>query len=530
MLLATLLILYAYLLSYLIGRMIYAWLPATVLPNGTHPSLAVFIGLTALAWTTGVVHLFLPVAWWLHFPLWLILMFHFRSLRNWLLDLRQHIATNAWLYLFLLVAGLLSILRRPGVGDIADYHLQAIQWAERYPNIPGIGNFNRPLANNNWWFNLQALFGFREITMQTVYVGNALLFMVVSAWFFTTTSVNEQHTRFRMVVQAFVLFTMLAPFVGAVTADYLVTLLILLLADMFLMQQWNNTDNAWWMILLTLLAVTAKATALSFFLLLLPWVIAVLNNKNYQLIYVSVLVVLLYLLPWLIGNVVVSGYLLYPFHEVDLFNVDWKLPSSLPAMEREIVKYWGRIPEQEIQVTKLLSFGAWFPVWFGKLDLMNKALLLFGVLGALLSVGNLKKFWGLLLFLITGAAIVFMNGPHPRFLFGYLVAFTAFGFSCLPIGNIQKVLLPQRLSLLLIVMFVLVLWTNRERLSQNFSWWAPSAYTSEALTDQSINGWNFKYDAQGRHCWDCFPCTYYLSDSIELRGPEITSGFRSTRK
>jgi hypothetical protein len=65
---------------------------------------------------------------------------------------------------------------------------------------------------------------------------------------------------------------------------------------------------------------------------------------------------------WLVGNVIVSGWLCYPVSSIDLFHFDWKTPKEVSDMERFSVKQWGKVPFQDIQVTAQMSFGEWFPL------------------------------------------------------------------------------------------------------------------------------------------------------------------------
>jgi len=67
------------------------------------------------------------------------------------------------------------------------------------------------------------------------------------------------------------------------------------------------------------------------------------HGEAFYLNYLLWIVALFTLLPWLYSNVILSGYLIYPLVELDLFSVDWKLPKTIGETEREFIKegaYW----------------------------------------------------------------------------------------------------------------------------------------------------------------------------------------------
>jgi hypothetical protein len=47
-------------------------------------------------------------------------------------------------------------------------------------------------------------------------------------------------------------------------------------------------------------------------------------------------------LPWLIRFKVMTGYLVYPFYQIDFFNDDWKMPTAIPAWEQHINTFVAR--------------------------------------------------------------------------------------------------------------------------------------------------------------------------------------------
>jgi hypothetical protein len=534
MLLSFLLLAYGLILSYLIGKFSWNFLLKVFQVHSMdtfHIALYPVIGMATMSVFIGVYHFFFKIDVILHiFFLSWVLSAH-QSSKIWLVEAWDELKKNQWVYLLLLLGALLSIVSRPGVGDIADYHLQAIKWAENYPNILGLGNFNRPLANNNWWFNLQAFFGFSWLGVPSVYVGNAMFFICLFSWFYLSETVSLAHRWMRFFFAAFIILSLKTAFVGAVTPDIVVTLMIYLSLDLFIIgSNRNNLQHALYILMILLMSwvLTVKATAIVFFMLPFWWFMQWVRQREWALIGRSILLALVFLVPWLIGNVLICGYLLYPFNGIDLFAVDWKVPGYYFDFDKVVLSSWGKVPNQDIFITQKMSLQAWMPIWISNLDLLNKALF-FGFLSSLPVVWffMLKKralIWPIL-FIQLSFLIIFMNGPHPRFLFGYMVSNLAFVFYF--IGPSLKFDLPIRLLPILgVVLGIFLLWRLIMNGEMAYSLIVPKAYPNENLAIEKRGTFQFHVSKQTNPCWDKFPSTYYFIDSVELRGSTVENGFK----
>jgi hypothetical protein len=534
MLLSLVLFLYGLTLAYLVGYYSWSILQKWFLieyPFRFHPALYPIIGLAAMSPFIGITHFFFKIDYLLHlfFLSWVLGSYKKSAI----------ILEEAWLQIkpklgmisLLLLGALLVVISRPGTGDIADYHLQAIKWAENFPNIIGLGNFNRPLANNNWWFNLQAFFGFSWLNVPSVYIGNVLFFILVFSWLFFSEPISKAHQWMRFFFSAFILFSYKTAFIGAVTPDFEVTLVIYLLLDLYLLAWFNPQKTLSYYLLMVLLVcwiLTVKATAISFFLLLVPGLIQIVKEKNYPFLLKLIGLGCFFILPWLIGNVIISGYLLYPFPQTGLFKVDWQLPEYILKFETFSIKNWGKIPGNDIYETQKLSITQWMPIWFGMLDIFNKLL----IVGFAISLPFLAWFawikkelrWPIL-FILSGFLLIFMNGPHPRFLFGYMVS--AIALSLYGISTYIKVKIPSQLFLIIAVVFcsfLLVRTYTSGDLQKGLL--VPKAYPKTKLEALDLNGTKVWISKNGGDCWDQFPSTYYMVDSTELRGNSLADGFR----
>ena len=116
---------------------------------------------------------------------------------------------------------------------------------------------------------------------------------------------------------------------------------------------------------LSVWAVTVKLSAAVCIILAIYPDVLLIKNKQWGKILCNVSLGLIIVVPWLARNVIISGYLLYPYPQIDLFNVDWKMPASVCVFDAREIMVWGR----ELRGVNLyeLHVWEWFPVWFDKL-------------------------------------------------------------------------------------------------------------------------------------------------------------------
>ena len=65
---------------------------------------------------------------------------------------------------------------------------------------------------------------------------------------------------------------------------------------------------------------------------------------------------------FLIRNIIISGYILYPYAQLDFFHVDWKMPKELVVFEHYEIIVWGR----NLNDVRKYDWGieSWFPIWW----------------------------------------------------------------------------------------------------------------------------------------------------------------------
>ena len=139
--------------------------------------------------------------------------------------------------------------------------------------------------------------------------------------------------------------------------------------------------------------------------------------------------------PWLARSLIQSGYLLYPFPGLDIFDFDWKIPVEIVREEKQIILAWARIPGEDLSSVLSLPFSVWTLVWFKNSSLNQRFLLIFlGIYPFLLVVlrillpGKMQTFFKLIrqykplyFSIYAGLIFWFLSAPSIRFGYGFIL-------------------------------------------------------------------------------------------------------------
>lgn len=489
-------------------------------------SLQVIFGWILLAWGISFAHFFLPIDFKIKLVAFIFSIFiswkNKSEFYSYVISIKQLKTTDKICGALLFLISVLSVSNKPGIGDIADYHLQAIRWSEMYPLIPGIGNYNRPLANNNWWFHLHTLMGWRNGDLG-IYTLNAQLFLIVAWYIYKYIKQFSSYGVF--VVLMFVLMTSKTAFIGSVTPDIAITFLLFV---SFLQLVKSSEENAILLIFfVSLFALTIKLNSIVLFgavfiLLFYKW-IQTRNTLSFFRIFIFAGI---YIIPWLIGNYIRSGWLCYPINSVDLFQADWKIPKDILIYERFSIIQWAKFPNHPVYETAKLNINEWLPHWFGSYDRFNQLLICLLPIFTLIGLLRLKKMSFIeqvvFAYSLIGIVFCFSNGPHIRYAFGYIIPVFALPFMHFQIKQMKKWIF---IGFLLSTLLVLPTSIKRLLTDSKYLLIAPP-YPNSSLDSSLNNSEIIKITHQANTCWDKFACSYYVVEGCELRDSIIKHGFR----
>lgn len=226
--------------------------------------------------------------------------------------------------------------------DAAYYHYQNIRWNEEYPVIPGLGNIEDRFAFNSNYLLLSAVFSFRFLFGEPVYMLQSLLFTLILCWAMKGVFKSNYN-----IVNLILLFLCLLLFIvngeglSDSSTDIIPNLTIFyLLTRIVLHPDAYKKQSLLWVVLPATL-ITFKLSTFIFCGVSLFALIYLARKREIKtigfLFSVSSFIVIL----WFIRNIIVSGYLVYPVYQIDLFSFDWKMPLGSTMLENVHITEWA---------------------------------------------------------------------------------------------------------------------------------------------------------------------------------------------
>lgn len=367
----------------------------------------------------------------------LILLFMRKGILQYILEVGKYIHSHKCLSILLLA--LFFVLLKISSGtinhyDTALYHGQSIRWIEEYGIVPGLGNLHNRFAYNSSIFCLQALFSLKFLVNQSVHSVNGFITLIMLSYALASMKgVKKQ----KFFVSDFLRFGLFIFFndsqnyllTSSAGSDHLALGLVIYIFVKWLSLEEDGEKNQApyaYLCLLGVFAISVKLSAAMVILLTLLPAIRLINNKKWKQISIYISFGVIIILPFIIRNVIISGYLLYPYPELDFFNVDWKMPSYTLTYDRNEIKTWGwGLNDVNLFYT---PFQDWFPYWYENLSYSMKLLFILNIISALLALWFgiskiLHKKWDYLWIALSISAcflLWFCGAPLPRYGSAYM--------------------------------------------------------------------------------------------------------------
>lgn len=109
-------------------------------------------------------------------------------------------------------------------------------------------------------------------------------------------------------------------------------------------------------------------------ILVLKPAVSLIKEKKWKEISFFIIAGSLVIAPFLIRNVIISGYLVYPYASLDFFDVDWKMAKSVVDFDNREIMAYGRDLESYFQ--SAFPVSEWIPIWWSHQKLWIKECLL----------------------------------------------------------------------------------------------------------------------------------------------------------
>jgi hypothetical protein len=516
--------------------------------------LIIILGMACLAFLLGAISVFAPINLRVHGVLGLGAILIGAFFRKDLKALFQKVGIRRPPLPLALTAIVLFVLALSfGTGspfhyDTGLYHAQAIEWIEKYPATPGLANLHDRLGFNSNWHLLAAFWGFWNFGLHLYNLPGLALLTVVGAYLFKKSAdLTRSLSPDNLLAFGYLCFFIIqwndfetAFKVSSPATDMpfaLLTWLIILLALEGFLYQKNSLFPA--IFLLSAFDVTLKLSAIPLILRPVYWSWKELRKRHWKAVLGATALSSLLTVPWFIRTIIQTGYLFYPFPQLDLFNFDWKVPVQSARLTAEGVTSFARIPHQPNELVLNMAFRDWFPVWLSQQNTAN--LFLLGGILASFSAGFVfflvkrprpRVGDDHILALIALAGVLFWFNQAPHFRFGYGFVVPAFLLGILPLASNlaswgeDSINAPVRLAFVACFLFACIQLYGITGLNWEGRLIVPRGYPKVGVSSVVVDGSRIYLPKEGFQCWyKPFPCTPLLPDNIRLRGRELKNGF-----
>lgn len=431
--------------------------------------------------------------------------------------------------------------------DTGLYHAQSIRWIEEYGVLKGLGNLHCRLAYNSSSFALSALYSMAFLGGQSYHCAAGWLALVLSGVCLEmTASFRNKRLRigdFARVMCIYYLVNIFDEMISPASDYFMVlTAFYIVIRWLDLLEEDNKEILPYAMLcVLGVFLMTIKLSAALILLLVIYPAYRLIREKRWAQIVTYLFLGIVTVLPYFIRNVVLSGWLIYPFTQIDLFNVAWKIPKGTADYDAREIQVWGR---GYTDVTRYhISVKEWLPDWFRALEGSEKIFVMAAAVSVCIlltyGVGMVCGLWRkrleLLLVQVTVAgSFLFWLCTSPLIRYGCVYVYLTFAVA---VGSVYDMIVSRGRKAVRLcgtaAVFLLLLYKGvalgREIASSyvNDYWIAQKDYENYAVIPYEIDGVIFYYPAQGDQVgYDSFPSAPSRVE-IEFLGKKMENGFRA---
>ncbi len=433
--------------------------------------------------------------------------------------------------------------------DTGLYYGQAIHWIESFRVVPGLANLHIRLGFNSSIFLLAAFWGFVGFGWQLYQVPGLICFLALTAYCLHLMENSRRVLAFSGITAlgflVYILFVRLMSWLASPTTDIPVALIgwlvFLLTMEKVETGRLGQADlHTLAILVLSLFDVTIKLSALP--ILLIPAYLLWKARASFPFKGAAALVFLssVILLSWAVRNIVLTGYLIFPFAQLDVFRFRWKVPPELVNDQMIFIAGWARLPSQDPHLVVSMPLDQWLPIWYGMLSASDLVLVI-GILGGLVllpisaavnrQIPSQVRSYGLGYAVgLIGVIFWFLQAPSPRFGYEFLVPLLLLLYA--PAGRLLlglrdftgKQFIPI-LQALLAVLVLTVFTPFRLNVWRRYLF-SVKPYPQIETTSFRVGNQALFLPVSDSRCWyDAFPCAPAEVPGLTMCGPSLQDGF-----
>ncbi|MCI9321324.1 MAG: hypothetical protein HFH05_14860 [Lachnospiraceae bacterium] len=449
-----------------------------------------------------------------------------------------------WPVFFLFLAFVILILTVQCTfhSDTDLYHAQSIRWIESLGVVKGLGNLHNRFAYNSAFFSLQALFSLEFLVNQSLHTMNGFIVFVMLCYAIGSLGIFKgervkSSDLLKLCLVYYLCFFENRWQISSPGSDISALSMVLYISAKWCELSEKGSKDITEYGVLCLLAVWASALKLSASIIVLLAVypaVCFLRERRWKQIALFLGGGVIILLPFLARNVIISGYLVYPFSAIDVFDVDWKMSAAMLRDDSMEITAWARGMTARENYDAPFSF--WFPEWFRSLSvgykvlfICNMACICYVLIYGIICFRRKKDTEKMQLLAVSTAGLIFWFVSAPLIRYGavYLWVLPALlsGEFC---ARQKGTRLPQACAAVIVLAGVALL-LKTTAFYGGIPWIRPVEYSYCDVNQEQLDGLIIYVpqsgDAAGYHF---FPSTPYLwmLERIELRTGRLEDGFR----
>lgn len=312
----------------------------------------------------------------------------------------------------------------PQVYDTGFYHAQAVRWLNEHGTVPGLANLHGRLGFNSVWFPWAAFWNLGPLDGRACHVVNAAFWLLGAGLFAEALGRMGKGVSTPDLVQAGVLFPLLRFEHYAASLSPELPAHVLLIYGLSLMLRAADARGPDTLFRLALVCGLLPAVKLSAApaLLMLPvalWLARGTVERGWLVPLAGIAAAALG--PFLMRNVLLTGYPLYPAPLAGFPHLDWKVPAADVVAMRQEVRGWAIEPGVGPAAASR-PLAEWLGPWLARTAARHPVELAVLMGGGVACAALLVRLRGALPAVVPLAGVVywFASAPDVRFGFGWI--------------------------------------------------------------------------------------------------------------
>lgn len=276
--------------------------------------------------------------------------------------------------------------------DTNIYHAQNIRLYEEYGIIKGMANLQLHYGYNSLYLAFAAIMSLSWLLPWSLHTTTGFIEVILCIYaFHHLRTFKERNCHLEDAGCVAILFYALVNVTGSISpaTDYPTMFFSIYMISVWMRAMERKSHYSVYALLavFSVFLGVLKLSAIAMAAVVIYPAFFLVKEKKWREIGVYLGLGILILTPYLIRNVILSGWLIYPLEVIDLFQVDWKVPLEYLLVDSHQIKVWGRCLYDVNLID--LQVKEWLPIWWEGQERYDQMLMGANVLGLFLAFLNL---------------------------------------------------------------------------------------------------------------------------------------------